>query len=126
MKKLLAALSFVASPLYAGESIDNLKYTLPDYDNPVFVFACRDKESLLNALDKLTDYQAAFRITQIPPPGCNVFNPPIAFPEDHFLESLFLSDEGVLYGLIQVNFPEVTIWSYIDEEHMVEKGPGDT
>lgn len=131
--KFLAALVLVVAscqPMMAGDLLENLKYSLPNVENPRVVVVCRTKSAMINMLDNLENYKLVYNTTRVSPPDCIVNLQGMVIDADHWIESLLISDEGKLYGLIEIDTisqgASENIWTYIDEQFMVKKDGGDT
>ena len=56
----------------------------------------------------------------IMPTDCHVFLPALPVGE-HNLSHLYVTDDGNLYGILEITGPEGMLYSYVEEESMVKK-----
>jgi hypothetical protein len=122
---LLLALTACA-PAYAGERVENDSYALPDLNGqPANVhIICFDIDSIYKFLDTIDASITIYQQTGKQPNNCAVFFPiPIPLGE-HNLDHLFVTNNGVLYGMIKVVNGEDFAWTYIGESLMVKGKEG--
>jgi len=106
--------------LLAGSVVENLNYELPDVENPAVVVFCASSEAMEVTLDNLSLAKQMYNEFGIMPNDCYVFLPPLAVGE-HSISHLYVTDDGNLYGILDITGPEGSLYSYVDEETLVKK-----
>lgn len=113
IKSLAVTFTLLASPILAGERVENESYSLPNIANPAVFVVCETEEAMGDLLDNLAAFIQMYQTTRMNPPGCSVFVPPIPIGE-HSLEYLWVTDDNKLFGVIKLPTPERDFWTYID------------
>ena len=125
LKVLALGLSLLATPLAAGERIENDQYELPDLTNPAVHIICVDTVPLMDLLDNFRVKIDRYMTAGEHPDGCVVFYPvPFVLPE-HYLDHLYVTNDNKLFGIVVFEMESKDFWTYIDG-HMLVKGNQDT
>ena len=105
--------------LPAGTRVDNLNYELPGGDAEIVVF-CLSAGAMESALDHLDQVRIDYNRFGSHPPGCHIFIPPVTVSKTD-ISHFYITDDGELYGIVEIFVTDGVLYSYIIEGMMSKK-----